>query len=158
MSIGVRFMREGQDEAVAAMLRALPKDLGKAVVPKVTGASLRDNKGFVHVTVAEDSGLLLGVCLWLLTYSSWRGAKGIYISDLYVMGHARGRKVGEKLLRGTLKEAAKMGASFVKMEVDQANVGAQGFYSRFGFSHAADDLFYVLEEENFTQLLKDDAK
>jgi ribosomal protein S18 acetylase RimI-like enzyme len=158
MSVGVRFMREGQEEAVAAMLRALPKDLGKAVVPKVTGASLRDNKGFVHVTVAEDSGLLLGVCLWLLTYSSWRGAKGIYVSDLYVMGHARARKVGEKLLRGTLKEAAKMGASFVKMEVDQANVGAQGFYSRLGFSHAADDLFYVLEEENFTQLLKDDAK
>jgi ribosomal protein S18 acetylase RimI-like enzyme len=158
MSIGVRFMREGQEEAVAAMLRALPKDLGKTVVPKVTGASLRDNKGFVHVIVAEDSGLLLGVCLWLLTYSSWRGAKGIYISDLYVMGHARGRKVGEKLLRGTLKEAAKMGASFVKMEVDQANVGAQGFYSRLGFSHAADDLFYVLEKENFTQLLKDDAK
>ena len=158
MSIGIRFMREGQEDAVAAMLRALPKDLGKSVVPKVTGASLRENKGFVHVTVAEDSGLLLGVCLWLLTYSSWRGAKGIYISDLYVMGHARGRKVGEKLLRGTLKEAAKLGASFVKMEVDHANVGAQSFYNRLGFAHASDDLFYVLEAENFTRLLKDDTK
>jgi ribosomal protein S18 acetylase RimI-like enzyme len=158
MSIGIRFMREGQEEAVAAMLRALPKDLGKSVVPKVTAVSLRENKELVHVTVAEDSGLLLGVCLWLLTYSSWRGTKGIYISDLYVMGHARGRKVGEKLFRGTLKEAAKQGASFVKMEVDHANLGAQSFYNRLGFAHAPDDLFYVLEEDNFARLLKDDQK
>jgi ribosomal protein S18 acetylase RimI-like enzyme len=158
MSVGVRFMRDGQEDAVVAMLRALPKELGKDVIPKVTGASLRENKGFVHVTVAEDSGLLLGVCLWVLTYSSWRGEKGIYISDLYVMGHARGRKVGEKLLRGTLKEASKMGAAFVKMEVDRANEGAQTFYSRLGFAQGADDLFYVLEAENFMRLLKDEAK
>jgi GNAT superfamily N-acetyltransferase len=158
MSIGVRFMREGQEDAVAAMLRALPRDLGIAVVPKVTAASLRENRGFAHVTVAEDSGLLLGVCLWVMTYSSWRGCKGIYISDLYVMGHARGRKVGDKLLRGTLREAAKMGACFVKMEVDHANEGAQKFYSRFGFQHKPDDMFYVLESEKFEQLVKEGVK
>ena len=64
----------------------------------------------------------------------------------------------EKLLRGALREAAKLGASFVKMEVDHANTGAQSFYNRLGFSHAEDDLHYILEEENFTRLLKDDAK
>jgi ribosomal protein S18 acetylase RimI-like enzyme len=154
MSIGVRFMREGQEDAVAAMLRALPKDLGLPVVPKVTGASLREAKDLVHVTIADDSGLLLGACLWVMTFSSWRGAKGIYISDLYVMGHARGRKVGEKLLLGTLREAAKLGATFVKMEVDHANKGAQRFYDRLGFAHKPDDMFYVLEPEHFSKLLK----
>jgi ribosomal protein S18 acetylase RimI-like enzyme len=158
MSVGIRFMREGQEDAVAAMLRALPKDLGKAVVPKVTGASLRENRGFVHVTVAEDSGLLLGVCLWVMTYSSWRGAKGIYISDLYVMGHARGRKVGEKLLRGTLKEAAKLGGSFVKMEVDRANDAATRFYGRLGFVAKVDDVFHVLEPDDFEHFLKGEMK
>ncbi len=158
MGVGIRFMREGQEDAVVAMLRALPKEMGKDLVPKVTGASLRENKGFVHVTVAEDSGLLLGVCLWLMTYSSWRGVKGIYISDLYVMGHARGRKIGEKLLRGTLKEAAKMGAAFVKIEVDRDNVGAQSFYARLGFVQVAEDLFHVLEPDNFLHVLKDEPK
>jgi ribosomal protein S18 acetylase RimI-like enzyme len=154
MSIGVRFMREGQEDAVAAMLRALPKDLGLSVVPKVTGASLREAKDLVHVTIADDSGLLLGACLWVMTFSSWRGAKGIYVSDLYVMGHARGRKVGEKLLVGTLREAAKKGATFVKMEVDHANEGAQRFYDRLGFVHKPDDMFYVLEPEKFSKLVK----
>jgi ribosomal protein S18 acetylase RimI-like enzyme len=154
MSIGVRFMRDGQEDAVAAMLRALPKDLGLSVVPKVTGESLRAAKDLAHVTIADDSGLLLGACLWVMTFSSWRGAKGIYISDLYVMGHARGRKVGEKLLLGTLREAAKMGATFVKMEVDHANAGAQRFYDRLGFVHKPDDMFYVLEPDGFSKLLK----
>jgi ribosomal protein S18 acetylase RimI-like enzyme len=158
MSIGVRFMREGQEDAVAAMLRALPKDLGLAVVPKITGASLRENKGLVHVTVAEDSGLLLGACLWVITYSSWRGCKGIYVSDLYVMGHARGRGVGEKLFRGTLREAYKMGAGFVKLEADRTNAGAQNFYARLGFGHKADDMLFVLEPDPFEQLVKDNRK
>jgi ribosomal protein S18 acetylase RimI-like enzyme len=154
MGIGVRFMREGQEEAVAAMLRALPKDLGSSFVPKVTGQSLREAKDLVHITVADDSGLLLGVCLWVMTYSSWRGAKGIYISDLYVMGHARGRKVGEKLLLGTVREAAKKGASFVKMEVEHSNEGAKRFYERFGFAQQPEDAFYVLEPDAFSTLIK----
>ena len=154
MSIGVRYMREGQEEAVAAMLRQLPKDLGLSVVPKITGQSLREAKDLVHVVVAENSGLLLGACLWVMTYSSWRGTKGIYISDLYVMEHARGNKVGDRLLRGTLREAKKLGARFVKMEVDGANIGAQRFYDRLGFVRKADDMFYVLEQEQFELLLK----
>ena len=154
MSIGVRYMREGQEEAIAAMLRQLPKDLGLSVVPKITGQSLREAKDLVHVVVAENSGLLLGACLWVMTYSSWRGSKGIYISDLYVMEHARGNKVGDRLLRGTLREAKKLGAQFVKMEVDAANIGAQRFYDRLGFVHKADDMFYVLEQEQFELLLK----
>ncbi len=158
MSIGVRFMREGQEDVVAAMLRALPKELGLAVVPKVTGASLRENKGFVHVMVAEDSGLLLGACLWVMTYSSWRGGKGVYIGDLYVMGHARGKKIGEKLLRGTVREAAKLGACFVKLEVDHNNTAAQRFYERLGFVYKASDMFHVLEPENFENVLKGEMK
>ena len=154
MSIGVRYMREGQEEAIAAMLRQLPKDLGLSIVPKITGQSLRESKDLVHVVVAENSGLLLGACLWVMTYSSWRGSKGIYISDLYVMEHARGNKVGDRLLRGTLREAKKLGAQFVKMEVDGANVGAQRFYDRLGFVHKADDMFYVLEQAQFELLLK----
>ncbi len=34
MSVGFRPMREGQEDAVAAMVRQLPKDLGLAVAPQ----------------------------------------------------------------------------------------------------------------------------
>jgi ribosomal protein S18 acetylase RimI-like enzyme len=154
VSLGIRHMRAGEEEAVAVLLRRMPADIGLDVVPKVTGESLREAQDLAHVTIAEDAGLILGVCLWCMTFSSWRGAKGIYISDLYVLEHARGRKVGEKLLRGVMADAAKQGACFIKMEVDSTNTGAHRFYGRLGFVHKSDDQFHVLEPDGYAAMLK----
>lgn len=154
MSIGVRPMRSGEEEAVAAMLRQLPKDLGLGVTPKVTGESLRESHGLARVTVAENSGLLLGCCLWVMTYSSWRGSKGIYVSDLYVMQHARGNKVGDRLLRGAAREGEALGASFIKLEVDESNLKAQKFYERRKFKYKPDDQYWVLEPEEFVEFVR----
>ena len=155
MSVGIRFMREGEEDAVAVLIRQLPKDLGLSTVPKMTGQNLRDAKGLAQVTVADDAGLILGVCLWTMTYSSWRGCAGIYISDLYVLPHARGRKIGERLLNGTIRFSQKMGAGFVKMEVEIANEAAARFYQRQSFIHKADDRIFILEPEAFKNLTKD---
>lgn len=154
MSIGIRPMRQGEEDAVVTMLRQLPKDLGLSVVPKITGESLRDADGLARVTVAENSGLLVGCCLWVMTYSSWRGAKGIYISDIYVMEHARDQKVGDKLLRRVARDAQALGAAFIKLEVDVTNSKARAFYERRGFKHKADDQLLILEPEEFTAFAK----
>ena len=125
---------------------------GPDTVPKMTGQNLRDAKGLAHVTVADGAGLILGVCLWTMTYSSWRGCPGIYISDLYVLHPARGRKIGEKLLRGTLRESLKLGARFVKMEVEVDNAAAARFYERLGLKHKSNDRVFILEPDKFEQL------
>jgi ribosomal protein S18 acetylase RimI-like enzyme len=154
MSLGIRPMRAGEEDAVAVLIRQLPKDLGLSTVPKITGQSLRDAKDLAQVTVAVDAGLILGVCLWTMTYSSWRGHAGIYISDLYVLAHARGRKIGERLLRGTMVEAQKRGAGFIKMEVDVNNHAGARFYERLGFIHKAEDRFFILEPDEFEKLTR----
>jgi GNAT superfamily N-acetyltransferase len=145
MSVGFRPMREGQEDAVAAMVRQLPKDLGLPIAPKLTGEGLRKAKGLVHVTVAEDSGLLLGACLWLFTFSTWRGGKGMYVVDLFVMQHMRGKKIGERLLQSASREAAALGAEFIKLEVDVSNQGGARFYERAGFDKHPDDQLFILE-------------
>jgi ribosomal protein S18 acetylase RimI-like enzyme len=154
MSLEIRMMRDGEEDAVAVLIRQLPKDLGLTTVPKMTGKNLRDAKGLAHVTVAFDAGLILAVCLWTLTYSSWRGSPGIYISDLYVLPHARGRKIGEQLLRGTVIEAQKKGAEFIKMEVEVSNEAGARFYERLGFIHKSDDRIFILEPAAFEHLAR----
>jgi GNAT superfamily N-acetyltransferase len=153
MSVGFRPMRDGQEDAVAAMVRQLPKDLGLAVAPKLTGEGLRKAKGLVHVTVAEDSGLLLGACLWLLTFSTWRGCKGMYVVDLFVMQHARGKKVGERLLQTAARQAATLGAEFIKLEVDESNIGGGRFYDRLGFGRHREDELFILENDAMKTLI-----
>ncbi|MBL8789147.1 MAG: GNAT family N-acetyltransferase [Rhizobiales bacterium] len=154
MSVGFRPMREGQEDAVAAMVRQLPKDLGLPVTARLTGEGLRKAKGLVHVTVAEDSGLLLGACLWLHTFSTWRGCKGMYVVDLFVMGHARGKKIGERLLQSAAREAAGQGAEFIKLEVDVSNQGGVRFYERIGFGEHPEDKLFILESEPLKALIE----
>lgn len=155
MSIGCRPLRAGEEDAVAVLIRQMAKDLGHVdFVPKLTGKTLRDSADLVHVTVAEDAGLILGVCVWIITFSTWRGARGVYICDLFVLEHARGRKVGEKLLRNVLVAAKKLGVSFVKMEVEVVNTRAQEFYRRLGFTRKMEDQFFVLEPDAYTALIK----
>lgn len=154
MGFRVRPMKAGEEDAVAVLVRQMPKDIGLDVVPLVTGQNLRDCKDVAQVTVIEDTGQMLGVCLWAMTYSSWRGCRGIYISDLYVMPFARGKQVGEKLLVGTIREAQKRGASFIKMEVDATNSGAARFYERLGFKHKSQDQIFILEPDAFASLAK----
>ena len=157
MSIGCRPMRQGEEEAVANMLRKLPRDLGYDMVPKITAQSLRDNADLVHVTVALDSGLLLGACTWLMTYSSNRGCKGVYICDLYVMEHKRGCGIGEKMLRATGKTAAKLGAQFIKLEASRENPKPGKFYMKHNFHFVDDDRLMFLEPEHFTSFLEGKA-
>jgi GNAT superfamily N-acetyltransferase len=153
MSVGCRAMREGQEDAVAAMVRQLPKDYGLDVTPKLTGEGLRKAKGLLNVTVAEDSGLLLGACLWLMTFSTWRGAKGMYVVDLFVMEHMRGKKIGERLLQAAAKQAEKMGAAFIKLEVDTKNPGAARFYDRLAFERHPDDTLFILENGGLKEFI-----
>jgi ribosomal protein S18 acetylase RimI-like enzyme len=148
VGVGFRVMRAGQEDAVAAMIRQLPKDLGHHTVPKITSDSLRAASDYVKVLVAEDSGLLLGCCVWMPVYSTWRGCKGIYITDLYVMEHARGKKIGERLLKQMGREALKINAHYMRLEVDHDNPRAGQFYERMGFKRKVDQDNCFLESDD----------
>jgi ribosomal protein S18 acetylase RimI-like enzyme len=152
MNFNIRPMRKGEEDEAARLIRKMPKDIGLDFVPLLTGDSLRANSDVAKVTIAEEAGSMLGVCLWTLAFSSWRGAKGIYISDLYVQPEARGRKIGEALLQEVVKQADQVGAKYVKMEVDENNLGAQRFYQRLGFVNKPEDRFYVLEPGEFAKM------
>jgi ribosomal protein S18 acetylase RimI-like enzyme len=158
MSLKIRPMRKGEEAAVAALLRQLPRDLNLGIEFAITGEALVKAAGLAEISVAEDSGLMLGVCSWTMTYSTQRAMPGIYICDLFVLGHARGRGIGDALLRGVMTQAAKRGAGFIKMEVDVANDGAARFYERLGFKHKNDDRYYALEPQEFANLLKGEKR
>jgi ribosomal protein S18 acetylase RimI-like enzyme len=152
MGVGFRLMRPGQEDAVAAMIRQLPKDIGVSATPKITGQSLREAADLVQVTVAEDSGLLLGCCVWMLVFSTWRGTKGIYICDLYVMDHARGRKIGERIMRAVAKQAKTIGATYMRLEVNIENPRASVFYERLGFAKKVSEENHFIEIDNLDTL------
>lgn len=152
MSLVIRSMRDEEAETVVQMVRALARDQGTDIIPKLTANKLLAARDLVDVVVAEEEGALLGACLWLMTYSTWRARKGVYIVDLYVAGEARNRRIGARLMAEAAKRGKARGARFVKLEVDANNHGAARFYERHGFARK-DDRLYILEGDPLDRII-----
>ncbi len=155
MSIAYKPMRSGQEDAVATLIRQLPRDLGLDVHPLITGDIIRHWGDNVHVVVAEDSGLICGVCLWFMHYSTWRGLKGCYICDLFVMDHLRGKKIGQGLLLAASRAAHDLGARYVRLDVTKLNLTPKAFYTKLGFVADEDDLSMFMEPHLFKTYVGD---
>ena len=154
MSLTVRPMQPEEAKAVAAMVRGLAEHIGTSFVPKLTGEKLNAAHELIDVVVAEDDGKLLGACLGLMTFSTWRGAPGLYVVDLFVLPEARGKNIGLGLLRCSARRFARRGAQFIKLEVDETNPGAERFYARLGFTKKTEDRLHILEQDDLMAFIR----
>jgi ribosomal protein S18 acetylase RimI-like enzyme len=157
MSLDVRPMRADEADDVAAMVHGLAVHIGTDFVPALTGDRLRAASDLIDVVVAEEDGRLIGACLGLMTFSTWRGAPGLYVVDLFVLPEARGRNAGLALLRFQAQRFASRGARFIKLEVDETNTGAERFYARLGFNKKPEDRLHILEQDRFTDFVGEQA-
>ena len=153
MTVVIREMRDGDADSVAALVLGLARHVGTAVVPKLTAEALLAARDLIDVVVAEDEGRVIGACLGLMTYSTWRGARGLYIVDLFVDSEVRGQNIGLRLLRQSARRAARQGAAFIKLEVDHGNPGAARCYERIGFRKKNEDRLFILEQDRLEEFI-----
>ena len=154
MSLVIREMRASEAVKVVEMVQGLAHHVGTDIVPKLTAQSLNTNRDLIDIVVAEEEGDLIGVCLSLMTFSTWRGTKGLYIVDLFVKPAARGRNTGLQILKYAATRGQARGACFIKLEVDHLNQGAARFYERLGFKCKDEDRLFILEHEILVSLLE----
>ncbi|WP_433265210.1 N-acetyltransferase family protein [Actinosynnema sp. CS-041913] len=82
--------------------------------------------------VAEVDGRVVGMALWFLNFSTWRGTHGIYLEDLYVQPGRRGSGLGRALLQALAQECVERGYARLEWSVLDWNVPAIGFYRSLG--------------------------
>ena len=87
-------------------------------------------KVFAHV--AEDGGQIVGIAIWFLNYSTWMGAHGIYLEDLYVDPEFRGKGYGIALLKSLAKICVERGYSRLQWWVLDWNEPSINFYKSLG--------------------------
>jgi GNAT superfamily N-acetyltransferase len=85
---------------------------------------------FGHVAVA--GGEVVGVALWFLNFSTWRGTHGIYLEDLYVQPRHRGAGLGRELLRTLADLCVERGYSRLEWSVLDWNTPSIDFYRAAG--------------------------
>lgn len=82
--------------------------------------------------IAELGGQPMGFALFFQSYSTWRGAVGIYLEDLFVPERHRGRGVGGALLRHLAQLTLARGGARLEWAVLDWNEPAIGFYEAVG--------------------------
>ncbi len=82
--------------------------------------------------VAEAEGSVVGMALWFLNFSTWRGTHGIYLEDLYVQPRHRGSGLGRELLRTLAELCVQQGYSRLEWSVLDWNTPSIDFYRAAG--------------------------
>ncbi len=82
--------------------------------------------------LAENAGLAVGFALFFHSYSTWRGKRGVWLEDLFVLPEARQSGVGAALLRRVAQIARERDCARLEWSVLDWNEAAIGFYRKLG--------------------------
>ena len=82
--------------------------------------------------IGEVDGAAQGFALFFTNFSTWRGAPGIHLEDLYVRPDSRGAGLGRALLTEMARIAKARGCHRVEWAVLDWNTPAIGFYRALG--------------------------
>jgi GNAT superfamily N-acetyltransferase len=134
--VSVRPIRPDDVPAVVGLVRELAEYEKAAHEVRLTEQQLHDRLFgeapalFGHI--AEVGGQVVGMALWFLNFSTWRGTHGIYLEDLYVQPAHRGSGLGRELLRTLAGVCVERGYSRLEWAVLDWNTPSIEFYKAAG--------------------------
>lgn len=121
---------------IAEMIHALAKFENAADQCTVTethvGAALFGSTPIAHAHVAEVDGVVAAMALWFVNFSTWDGAGGIYLEDLFVRNDFRRRGLARRLLARLARECVDSGYTRLSWAVLNWNVDAIALYDGVG--------------------------
>ena len=83
--------------------------------------------------VAEVSGVLVGMALYYIRYSTWKGQR-MYLEDILVTEEMRGKKIGSLLFDQLIQEAKEKKLKGMNWQVLDWNEPAINFYKKYNAS------------------------
>ena len=88
------------------------------------------NKPVWKAFVADADGLIVGFALYYIRYSTWKGLR-LYLEDLIVTEHWRGKGLGKILFDRTVQEARELGFNGMTWQVLDWNEPDLNFYKKY---------------------------
>jgi len=93
---------------------------------------LREQPPPFECLIAELSGRPAGFALFFHTYSTWRGKRGLWLEDLFVLSEARRQGIGGALLERLAALALERDCARFEWSVLDWNTPAIDFYRKVG--------------------------
>lgn len=87
--------------------------------------------------VAEVQGVVIGMALYYVRYSTWKGQR-MYLEDILVTEEMRGKKIGSLLFDALIAEAKAKGFNGMNWQVLEWNEPAINFYKKYNANFDAE--------------------
>lgn len=104
-----------------------------------------DPVAYCHV--AEVEGEVVGIALWFLNYSTWKGSAGLYLEDLFVLPAHRGKGIGLGLMKTLARLCVERGYPRFQWWVLDWNEPSINFYKSIGAVAMDEWTVYRLAED-----------
>lgn len=140
MKTSLIHVRRAKKEDCARIMELIRELADYEKAPEQVTVSLEhfENSGFGEnpvwwAFVAEENSVILGFALYYIRYSTWKGQR-MYLEDLLVTDHARGRGIGSLLMKRLIGEVKEKGFNGLSWQVLDWNTPAIEFYKKFNAS------------------------
>ncbi|WP_410221275.1 N-acetyltransferase family protein [Pedobacter sp.] len=101
--------------------------------------------------VAVDNGIIVGMALYYIRYSTWKGCR-LYLEDFLVTNDYRGKGIGKILFDRVIEEAKDKNYNGMNWQVLEWNAPAINFYNKYGASYDAEWLNGSFSKEKLLTL------
>ncbi|MEM6928315.1 MAG: GNAT family N-acetyltransferase [Myxococcota bacterium] len=161
MPVTLRPATPDDAETILAFIQALAEYEREPDAVEVDAETLRSQLAESHppffCTMAELDGTPVGFALWFETYSTWRGRRGIYLEDLFVLPEHRGLGIGRALLASLAAETRARGGARLEWAVLDWNTPAIDFYEARGAVALSEWTTFRLSNEALDRLADEHA-
>ena len=134
--IAVRAARPDDAELIVGFIRGLADYEKLLHEVEATEADIRaclfGPNPRVFCDIAEWEGETVGFAFWFLNFSTFSGKSGLYLEDLFVRPHHRGKGIGKALMIHLARKCAENGWGHFQWAVLDWNTPSIDFYKSLG--------------------------
>ena len=102
--------------------------------------------------LAFDGERVVAYAVFFPYFSTFRGQRGIYLEDIFITENARGKGVGEIMLKFIARLARTRGFERIDFQVLQWNTPAIAFYEKLGAVRDEEERHFKFTDEAFQKL------
>lgn len=104
--------------------------------------------------VAFDGETAVAYAVFFPNFATFRGQRGIYLEDIFITKDARGRGVGETMLKYIARLARTRGFERIDFQVLEWNTPAIGFYEKLGAIRDDEERHFKFTDAAFQNLVE----
>jgi ribosomal protein S18 acetylase RimI-like enzyme len=156
MSLKIKKATDEDIPQILALMREFAEyekllEFFEATEERMTAALFGDGK-VADAILAFDGERAVAYAVFFPYFSTFRGQRGVYLEDIFITKDARGRGLGEMMLKHIARTGKERGFERIDFQVLKWNKPAIGFYEKLGAMRDEEERHFKFTGEAFQKL------